>query len=60
MELADLKERFAHAERNMLSYGGIFDLDKKNSHISALEKDTFKEDFWDKPADAQIILKKIH
>ena len=43
-----------------MNYGGIFDIDKKKEHISVLEKEINKSDFWNDTKKAQDIIKELN
>ncbi|MDP6167841.1 MAG: peptide chain release factor 2 [Candidatus Marinimicrobia bacterium] len=59
MELADLKERFAHAETKYVELRGIFDLDALAHTLEKLQAKSSDLNFWDDSQRASSILKKI-
>ncbi|MEC7731290.1 MAG: peptide chain release factor 2 [Candidatus Neomarinimicrobiota bacterium] len=59
MELADLKERFAHAEMKYVELRGIFDLDALAHTLEKLQAKSSDLNFWDDSQRASSILKKI-
>ncbi|MDP6089163.1 MAG: peptide chain release factor 2 [Candidatus Marinimicrobia bacterium] len=59
MELADLKERFAHAETKYVELRGIFDLDALAHTLEKLRAKSSDLNFWDDSQRASSILKKI-
>ncbi|MDP7272952.1 MAG: peptide chain release factor 2 [Candidatus Marinimicrobia bacterium] len=59
MELADLKERFAHAETKYVELRGIFDLDALAHTLEKLQAKSSDSNFWDDSQRASSILKKI-
>ncbi|MEC7746656.1 MAG: peptide chain release factor 2 [Candidatus Neomarinimicrobiota bacterium] len=59
MELAGLKERFAHAETKYVELRGIFDLDALAHTLEKLQAKSSDLNFWDDSQRASSILKKI-
>ena len=43
----------------MIRWGGIFDVDSKKEILSSLEIESSSPDFWTKPKEAELTLKKI-
>ena len=43
-----------------MNYGGIFDIDKKKEHITKLEEEVNKSDFWDDPNSAQNTIRELN
>ncbi|MEC8899365.1 MAG: peptide chain release factor 2 [Candidatus Neomarinimicrobiota bacterium] len=59
MELADLKERFAHAETKYVELRRYLDLDALAHTLEKLQAKSSDSNFWDNSQRASSILKKI-